>query len=600
MAAIASETVAMPLAAIQRLAACALLLAAAALHALPARADGEAVILSINDVYRLHGIDGGAAGGLPRVRALRAELERDHPDLLFLHGGDFLSPSFLGRTFKGAQMIDLMNVMDGSPAQGAFDARMFAAFGNHEFDDTHCSKQGPLADLVRASEFTWLAANLDFTRCEILSPLARAANVEASRIVESGGLRIGLFGITVARDKYEAIVDDPVGTACIETAKLRGAGVDAVVALTHLPFGTDLKILGLGPDGRNLAADARSCTEAPDIVIGGHDHVAMALPSRGPRLFKADADAVSAWVVRLRKTAAGLLTVSGENIALDDDAREDPLTLRLADMWVARHDERFCTADCIARTGDDLDRCMDRAAGGACLAERIVETHSPVETEEIMNRSFETGFGNWLADTVREEAQTDVAFLNAGAIRLNYTLAAGTMITRRHLEEMFPFQNKLVVREIEAAALWRAMVRAIAARGEGGWAHFSGFAARLAFADGGTRLAELVVNRNGDLVNVTPDSTERITIASLSFTLADGDHHGFGLCADGDDVWACKAALEADPRWPLAGDGADLSGFTRLKLLELGPDGGLELATDDRLCEATGTPCLIDRWRGAE
>ncbi len=39
------------------------------------RADRTAILLAINDVYRIEGLEDGAVGGLPRVRALRKELE---------------------------------------------------------------------------------------------------------------------------------------------------------------------------------------------------------------------------------------------------------------------------------------------------------------------------------------------------------------------------------------------------------------------------------------------------------------------------------------------------------------------------------------------
>src|SRR5688572_9892594 len=59
----------------------------------PPASTGQAVLLAINDVYRIEGVDGGEAGGLARLRSLRAELEREHPDLLVLHAGDLLFPS---------------------------------------------------------------------------------------------------------------------------------------------------------------------------------------------------------------------------------------------------------------------------------------------------------------------------------------------------------------------------------------------------------------------------------------------------------------------------------------------------------------------------
>ncbi|NND72647.1 MAG: hypothetical protein HKN43_13805, partial [Rhodothermales bacterium] len=98
----------------------------------PESADLAFSILSINDVYRIDGLASSGAGGLDRLRAIRAAVEKDHPNLLFLHGGDLLYPSFMSRLFDGTQIIDILNMMDGD--DGSFDDRMFVVFGNHEFD----------------------------------------------------------------------------------------------------------------------------------------------------------------------------------------------------------------------------------------------------------------------------------------------------------------------------------------------------------------------------------------------------------------------------------------------------------------------------------
>src|SRR6185503_2374576 len=92
----------------------------------------SAVILAINDVYRIEGVERGTVGGIARVRTLRQQLEREHPDLLVMHAGDLLFPSFLSRSFNGEQMVDVLNGLDGD--ETAFDPRMFVVFGNHEFE----------------------------------------------------------------------------------------------------------------------------------------------------------------------------------------------------------------------------------------------------------------------------------------------------------------------------------------------------------------------------------------------------------------------------------------------------------------------------------
>lgn len=566
-----------------------------------AQSTGKAVILAVNDIYRLKGIDGGRAGGMHRLRGLRAELEIATPDMLFIHGGDFLSPSFLGRTYKGAQMIDLMNVMDGDPRAGRFDERMFVAFGNHEFDDTHCGKAGPLAELVTRSEFTWLASNFDFAGCEHLSALHGNANIAAAKVVESGGLRIGLYGVSLAQPNYAAVIRDPVAVSCRQVADLRARGVDAVVAVTHLPWRTDLELLGLAPDGTAVPAGKRTCADTPDVILGGHDHDAMALPSRAPRLFKADADAVSAQVVELEVTDSGEVRVTGRLVYLNQDRPADPLAERLADQWLHRHDERFCLRDCIGRAADDLRQCLSAVTGGACLRQPIARTADTIVTEELLNRSQETGFGDWLADQVREVSGALVAFLNAGGIRLNYDIAAGTVVTRRHLEQMFPFKNKLAVRAVPGGDLWRAVRHSVRRRGEGAWAHFSGMVVQLHVVDGRQDVARILVRRpDGTVLDLSPGTTEPVSVASVSFVLANGDGHGFRLCAESQDVWSCKSEIDADPRWPLDGDAAELTGLVRLKLGQAGFDPGLTLPVDNRLCDPGQQECLIETWSSAD
>ena len=144
---------------------------------------------------------------------------------------------------------------------------------------------------------------------------------------------------------------------------------------------------------------------------------------------------------------------------------------------------------------DGLKQCRMAVEDGACLKEVFGRTSSLIETEEIANRSSETGFGNWVADQLRAAGGADVAFLNAGTIRLNYNLGAGTVLTRRHLEQMLPFKNNLVVRDVPGQTLWRAVEHAVAHRGEGAWAHFSGMTVRLGGIDAMHKVAKILVRR---------------------------------------------------------------------------------------------------------
>jgi 2',3'-cyclic-nucleotide 2'-phosphodiesterase (5'-nucleotidase family) len=209
----------------------------------PVSAARTAVLLAINDVDRIEGVERGEVGGMSRLRALRTELERDHPDLLLLHAGDLLFPSLLSRTFNGEQMVDVLNGLDGDRA--AFDERMFVVFGNHEFErDT--LEDAPLLDgHVEESQFRWVNGNVVFVAGQDGQPVVAGNNLARTWLVESGGIRVGIFGLTVdsKQPKYASAFLDPMATARELSAALRAQGAEVVVALTHLNAVDDRRIL---------------------------------------------------------------------------------------------------------------------------------------------------------------------------------------------------------------------------------------------------------------------------------------------------------------------------------------------------------------------
>jgi 2',3'-cyclic-nucleotide 2'-phosphodiesterase (5'-nucleotidase family) len=562
-----------------------------------------ATLLSINDVYRLTGPDRGAGGGgLARVRALRAKLETLHPDLLLLHAGDFLSPSLLGKTYKGRQMVDLMNLLDGNPQAGSIDQRMFAVFGNHEFDDTHCRKKGPLAERIKQSDFSYIASNIDFqkakqadNKCEGLRDVATPSasqKIVAYKIIKTGDLTLGIYGLTIRNDKYKVLMDpDPVSKSCEMVKKLRALRVDAVVALTHLNKTTDLSLLGRGPDGRPMTQP--KCTDYPDVIVGGHDHTRMALPANGnPKIFKGDADAVSAYQVILTVDQQGKVSVQGINISLKASDDSDPTVQSRAENWFARHGKRYCAAVCENLTGGKLETCRKDIDGGRCLKEKIARLASRLDAEEIKNRTQETGFGDWFMDRVREGSKAQVALFNAGGIRLNYDIAAGRDVTKRHMAEMFPFPNRLVVADVPASQLWEAVSYGLSKPGQGAWLHFSGIAVLRAL-DG--RLEKLVLlTGDGKGKTITRDSQEIVKVASNAFVLANGDKHGFKLCSPKTEDCRNEIIEKFGPKWPkeVSNDPAEL--VQRFMKRDQG-NTGLGFKVDGRICAHGQSDCLIKK-----
>ena len=411
----------------------------------------EVVVLAINDVYRIEGVDGGQRGGMSLLRELRRQLEKQSPDLLFLHAGDFLFPSLLSKWTNGAHMIEMMNALDGIP--GVHDPRMFVAFGNHEFDQSKLMHATNLRDRINQSEFQWLGTNIRFTQ-EEGRPLVASDNLSRSRIVESGGVRVGIFGLTTDKKSSGEIayVDeflDPVQVARERTKLLRQQGAEIVIALTHLSLDKDRQIF------------EKLGERSPDLIIGGNEHQRHHVQVDGRWILKADADARTATVVRIQMIGQRPF-VSFQYRFLDRDRLTPDLEMQgRVNQTLKEHEKWFCSN-------------QEEEVG--CLSRSVGETGVPLIGEEQQIRRYETNLGNWVTDQARSMVEgADIAFINAGSLRLNQNIPIGS-ITQRHIEELLPYGGDLVLVELESDQLDKVLERATEDwTGEGHWLQISGF-----------------------------------------------------------------------------------------------------------------------------
>lgn len=443
-------------------------------------------ILTINDTYRIGGLYEGTVGGPARVRALRKKLEEEHGGpILLLHGGDVISPSFIGRMYEGEQMIDVLNLMDGK--EGTFDPYMFVVLGNHEFDE-----DGPVLEArLRESEFTWLGSNVIFKKATKDTPGVSASNLEIAHIetinhiLTIGGMKIGIFGLTIESPRIDYVerFEVPLATATTLTRKLKAAGADVVIALTHLERATDRMIL------------EKLCAQGLDLIIGGHEHSYMDIPvkcgTNGPERFvlKADADAATANFVTITLKSSKKVEIGYEKLTLDENGAKVDTDVQIrVNNWRREHEERYCLTE--VYDAPQPPDCLDRLAGA---------TNLKLEAEEIKIRSYETNLGDWIADRllagypgqlVIDQSAMDVcetaprvAFINSGSLRLNQDLnreaADKFPIKLRHFEELFQYDNKLVLLKISGAELLEVAKNAASDwEGNGRWLQVAGFGFR--------------------------------------------------------------------------------------------------------------------------
>ncbi len=510
-------------------------------------------VLSINDTYRVEGAYGGTVGGFARVRTLRRELEKTHPELLVLHAGDLFFPSLLSRTFQGRQMVDGLNRLDGDPE--AFDPRLFITFGNHEFDKPKLEDAGIVQSRIAESQFTWLAGNVQAKPDGSGRPYFAGANLLRSKLVTSGGIKIGLFGLTLAtKVPAYATITDPEAAARELTAELRREGAEVVIGLTHQELAADRQLLAdLGDAG-------------PDLILGGHEHTIQRENVGGRWICKADADAASACLVTLTIDDAGRLSISPpayEALAGGDPA-PDPALQLAADGWVSRHAEIFCAA---RRQAAD---CLDRVVGF---------TRTALGAEETKIRGEETSLGNYLTDVMIgafADRGAQVAFINAGSLRLNRDIAAHVPLTLRDVEELFEYPAPLKLLRLSGRTLAEVVSHgADGWPGQGRWLQVAGLAFRRDEASG--TISDLTLLTPSGPRPLHPDE-QVLAVATDYLVNPEGDQDGYHML---------------NPAQVVA-TGGDLKGYALAAFAGAGKEG-IAPEVEGRICLVAAKPCLAQQ-----
>ncbi len=247
-----------------------LLLVPGLLAATSRRATPRLTILHTNDWHSRidpfpdDGSRNANQGGAVRRANLIAQIRSAEPNVLLFDSGDIFQGTPYFNFFLGELEMKLMSQM-------GYDA---ATIGNHDFDGGIEN----LATQLQHANFPLLSANYDFSR----TPLD--GRVEPHRIVDRGGLRVGVFGLgielagLVPEKLYGATTyQDPIERANSTALHLRTRQkCDLVVCLSHLGYRyQDDKVSDV-----TLAAASRHI----DLILGGHTHTFLDEPVTVPNL----------------------------------------------------------------------------------------------------------------------------------------------------------------------------------------------------------------------------------------------------------------------------------------------------------------------------
>jgi 5'-nucleotidase len=458
-------------------------------------------ILHINDHHSRLAPDSGRSlvldgrtvqvsfGGYPQLASAIAHYAAGAKHVLKLHAGDAITGDFYYTLFKGEADADLMN-------QICFDAFVV---GNHEFDFGDIGVQRFLDYL---SKRTWdcdtpaLGANV--VPAAFVSPLGRFGRHDyllPSVVIERGGRRFGIAGITVAGKTMTASNPDP-GTILTDEAEaaqatvdaLRRQGVDSVILLTHVGYRRDL----------DLARRVRGV----DLIIGGDSHSllgtefeAFGLSPEGPYPTRVEGPdgrlvcVVQAWQYTW---ALGVLDVAFDSqgrvrdckgqsvLLLGDDLREndqpltgpalaavkaaidsspnlqqfppDPATQRILDVYRDKLRElvgaQLATVPqrlCLRRVPGQHDRSRDGAPGCAAATDAGGGHAQAIVAEAFLAQGQRFG-------------GADIALQNGGGVR-NGIAQGAFAASDAYL--VLPFKNTLVRLELTGAELLATLEDAI-------------------------------------------------------------------------------------------------------------------------------------------
>lgn len=412
--------------------------ASIAVSAGAAQADYTLHILHINDFHsRIEAINsfdstcdaeteakgecfGGVARLASKVRELRDQLKADGQNVIVLDAGDQYQGSLFYTTYKGKETVEFMKAI-------GFDAM---AVGNHEFDD------GPegLALLADGVGFPVASGNLDLTRSAVLKD-----KIEDLVTLEVGGQKIGIVS-ALATDTPETaspgddvVFADDIESLTADAKALGEAGVDKIIALTHVGYKRDLEI------ARDVAGI--------DAVIGGHSHTllgdmeraqgpypTMVTDAAGVEVPVATAYAYGKYLGHLTLTwddKGKLVKAEGAPILLDNSVTPDPaIAARVAEM------------------GAPIEALKQKV---------VAQIAAPIAGDRETCRQRECEMGNTVADAMLERVRdqgVSIAIENGGGLRAS--IDAG-QVTMGEILAVLPFQNTLSTFELKGGDIVTAL-----------------------------------------------------------------------------------------------------------------------------------------------
>ena len=392
----------------------------------------EVYILFTSDVHC--GIDQGFGyAGLSQIRTV---LERKGCETILVDNGDSIQGETVGTVTNGEAIIQLMNVV-------GYDV---AIPGNHEFDYS----MDQFLKLVKEAKFKYISCNFTYKGEPVFDPYT---------IIEAGGTKIAFVGVTTPKSLVTStpknfqdengeyvygFMQDETGEAVYAAVQkavddARAEGADLVYVMAHL---------GLEEVCRPWTyADVISHTSGIDVLLDGHSHDTEQVVMKNK-----NGEDVPRYAVGTKLSCIGYSHIFAEGEILETGVWSWPNKESVQELFGFQNGIGYQVNKAMAALKDLLD--VDVAGTDVDLT--ILD---PVEKDNLGNpirmvRRAETNLGDLCTDALRDQAGSDIAFVNGGGIRKG--VAKGE-VTYGEIIDIHPFGNMLCVIEVTGQQILDAL-----------------------------------------------------------------------------------------------------------------------------------------------
>ena len=398
----------------------------------PVEKNGEVYILYTSDIHC--GIDQGF--GLAGLRQVRDTLEAQGYTTLLVDDGDAIQGEPIGTLSKGEAIVELMNEM-------GYDV---AIPGNHEFD--YGTER--FLELAEKSEHPYISCNFTYLDEPVFDPYV---------ILDAAGLKIAFVGVTTpktptsstpayfqneAGEYVYGFMQDETGErvyAAVQSAvdDARAEGADLVYVMGHL---------GNEEECRPWTyADVIEHTRGIDVFFDGHSHDTEQVVMKN-----ADGEDVTRSACGTKLSCIGYSHISAEGEVIDTGVWSWPNKVSAPELLGIENDVGAKVAETVAALDEQLDTVVAKTPFELIIhdPEAVDASGNPVR----MIRRAETNLGDLCADAYRDQAGSDIAFVNGGGIRTS--IGKGD-ITYGDIIKVNPYGNMLCVIEVTGQQILDAL-----------------------------------------------------------------------------------------------------------------------------------------------